>query len=173
MYILNMNRIVQHLWSAIRLENTEKLIPVFDNNKRARSTAEMPTWWTTKPCAITQKSQISHGVFDSAWESTESYVLEKNPHVIAWAKNDHLGFEIVYSFEGVIRRYTPDFLVRLDNGKTLILETKGRETEKDRAKRSALSEWVQAVNETHEYGEWCHDVSFSIADVDGIIEKYR
>ena len=109
MYILNMNRIVQHIWGAIQLENTEKLFPVFDNNRRARSTADMPTWWTTKPCAITQKSQISHGVFDSAWESTESYVLEKNPHVLAWAKNDHLGFEIVYSFNGVIHRYTPDF----------------------------------------------------------------
>lgn len=172
MYILNMNRIVQHIWGAIQLENTEKLFPVFDNNRRARSTADMPTWWTTKPCAITQKSQISHGVFDSAWESTESYVLEKNPHVLAWAKNDHLGFEIVYSFNGVIHRYTPDFLIKLDNGRILILETKGRETEKDSAKRAALSEWVQAVNALGEYGQWCHDISFSVADVDGIIKKY-
>ena len=172
MYILNMNRIVQHIWNAIRLENTEKITPVFDNNKRVRSTADMPTWFTTKPCTITQKSQISHCVFDSAWESTESYIIEKNPHVKAWAKNDHLGFEILYSYNGVIRRYTPDFLIRLDNGKILVLETKGQETEKDKAKRAALSEWVIAVNALHEFGEWCNDVSYNIADVDGIINKH-
>lgn len=57
MYILNMNRIVQHIWNAIRLENTEKITPVFDNNKRVRSTADMPTWFTTKPCTITQKAK--------------------------------------------------------------------------------------------------------------------
>lgn len=172
MYILNMNKIVQHIWKAIKLENTERITPVFDNNKKVRSTADMPTWFTTKPCTITQKSQISHAVYDSAWESTESYVIEKNPHVAAWAKNDHLGFEIVYSFNGIIRRYTPDFLIRLDNGKILVLETKGQETDKDKAKRAALSEWVAAVNSLQEYGEWCNDVSYSIADVDGIIKKH-
>ena len=54
-------------------------------------------------------------------------MLEKNPHVAAWAKNDHLGFEILYVFDGVVRKYTPDFLVKLDNGETLVLETKGQE----------------------------------------------
>lgn len=172
MYIMNMNKIVQHIWNAIRLENTEKITPVFDNNKRVRSTADMPTWFTTKPCTITQKSQISHCVYDSSWESTESYKFEKNPHVVSWAKNDHLGFEIVYSFDGVIRRYTPDFLIKLDNGKILILETKGQETRKDKAKRVALTEWVEAVNALQEYGEWCNDVSYNIADVEGIIQRY-
>lgn len=95
-----------------------------------------------------------------------------NPNVKAWAKNDHLGFEVLYSFDGVIRRYTPDFLIKLDNGKILILETKGQETRKDKAKRAALSEWVEAVNALQEYGEWCNDVSYSVADVDGIINKY-
>ena len=172
MYILNMNKIVQHIWNAIRLENTDRITPIFDNNKRVRSTADMPTWFTTKPCTITQKSQISHCVYDSAWESTESYIIDKNPHVKAWAKNDHLGFEVLYSFDGVIRRYTPDFMIKLENGKTLILETKGQETRKDKAKRAALSEWIEAVNALHEYGEWCNDVSYSVADVDGIINKY-
>ena len=114
----------------------------------------------------------SHCVFDSAWEATESYVIEKNPHVTAWAKNDHLGFEILYIFDGVVRKYLPDFLIRLDNGKTLILETKGQETRRDKEKRKALSEWVAAVNSLGEYGEWCNDVSYNIADVEGIIAKY-
>lgn len=171
-YMMNMNKIVQHLWSFIKLEQTEKIAPIFDPNKKIRSTADMPTWFTSKPCYITKTSQISHCVFDSAWESTESYVIEKNPHVIAWAKNDHLGFEILYVFDGVVRKYLPDFLIRLDNGKTLILETKGQETRRDKEKRKALSEWVSAVNSMGEYGEWCNDVSYNIADVDGIIAKY-
>lgn len=99
-------------------------------------------------------------------------MIEKNPHVIAWAKNDHLGFEILYVFDGVVRKYLPDFLIRLDNGKTLILETKGQETRRDKEKRKALSEWVSAVNSLGEYGEWCNDVSYNIADVDGIIARY-
>ena len=171
-YVLSMNKIVRHIWKAIIFENTDKLTPVFDSNKRIRSTADMPTWYTTKPCMITKTSHISHCVFDSAWESTESYIIEKNPHVKAWAKNDHLGFEILYSFDGVIRRYTPDFLIKLDNGKILILETKGQETRRDIAKREALAEWIKTVNGLEEFGEWCNDVSYSIADVDGVIKKH-
>lgn len=171
-YMMNMNRIVQHLWDFIKLETTSKIVPVFDANRRVRSTADMPTWYTSKPCNITQHSQISHCVYDSGWESTEAYILEKNPHVTAWAKNDHLGFEIVYIHEGVVRKYVPDFLIRLDNDKTLVLETKGRMTEKDKAKRKALSEWIKAVNGTGEFGVWVNDISLNVADVDSIIQKY-
>lgn len=171
-YMMNMNRIVQHLWDFIRLEMTSKTVPIFDANRRVRSTADMPTWYTSKPCNITLHSQISHCVYDSGWESTEAYILEKNPHVEAWAKNDHLGFEIVYIYEGVVRKYVPDYLVRLDNGKTLVLETKGRMTSRDVAKRKALSEWVKAVNATGEFGTWANDISINVADVDSIIQKY-
>lgn len=171
-YMMNMNKIVQHLWSFIKLEQTEKIAPIFDPNKKIRSTGDMPTWFTSKPCFITRHSHISHCVFDSTWESTESYVIEKNPHVIAWAKNDHLGFEITYVYDGVIRKYLPDFLLRLDNGKILVLETKGQETRRDKEKRKALSEWIAAVNGLGQYGEWCNDVSYNVADVDGIIQKH-
>ena len=169
---MNMKRIVQHLWDYIKLEETEKIAPVFDTNRRVRSTADMPTWYTTKPCYITQKSHISQCVFDNAWEATESYILEKNSNVDSWAKNDHLGFVIEYVYEGVIRKYVPDFLIKLSNGKMLILETKGKETAKDVEKRKALKEWIKAVNELKEFGEWYNDVSYNVADVDGIIEKY-
>lgn len=172
MYLLNMNKIVQHLWGYIRAVQTTKLIPVYDQSRKIRSTADMPRWYTTKPCSITQHSHISHCVFDSSWEATESYILEKNSHVAAWVKNDHLGFEIIYTFDGVIRKYIPDFLIRLDNGKMLVLETKGQETRRDKVKREALAEWIEAVNNTGEFGLWFNDVSYDVADVDGIINKY-
>ncbi|MBQ8619220.1 MAG: DEAD/DEAH box helicase family protein [Clostridia bacterium] len=171
-YMMNMNRIVQHLWSFIKIEQTEKTAPVLDPNKRVRSTGDMPTWFTSKPCCITKHSHISHCVFDSTWEATESYVIEKNAHVRAWVKNDHLGFEIVYVFDGVVRKYIPDYLIRLDNGKILVLETKGQETQRDKEKRKALAEWIQTVNSMGEFGHWCNDVSYNVADVDGIIAKH-
>lgn len=172
MLMLNMGRIVQHLWDYIKLEQSVKKVPVFDPNKKVRSTADMPTWFTSKPCTVTTHSQISHCVFDSSWEATESYLLEKNPHVKAWAKNDHLGFEVIYIYDGVPHKFTPDFLIRLDNGKTLVLETKGQDSDQNKAKRKALAEWISAVNELGDFGEWCSDVSFNVADVDGIINRY-
>jgi type III restriction enzyme len=150
--MMNMNKIVQHLWDFIKLEQTESLAPVF-SDKKVRSTGDMPTWFTSKPCYVTKRSHISHCVFDSTWEATESYVLDKNPNVAAWVKNDHLGFEVVYVFDGVVRKYYPDFLIKLTNGKTLILETKGQMNRQVAVKRKALEEWVAAVNSVGEYGD--------------------
>jgi len=151
---------------------TENLVPVFDVNKKVRSTGDMPTWYTSKPCRITEKSHISHCVFDSGWEFTEAFILEKNPDVVSWVKNDHLGFEIVYVFGGVVHKYFPDFLVRLRNGKMLVLETKGQVNQQTTEKRKALEEWIGAVNELGDYGEWVSDMSVNVADVDGIIAKW-
>ncbi|MDR1451831.1 MAG: DEAD/DEAH box helicase family protein [Helicobacteraceae bacterium] len=169
--MMNMSKIVQHIWGFIKLEHTESLIPLFDRNRKTRSTGDMATWYTSRPCSAVQRSHISHCVFDSAWEATESYALEKNPNVAAWVKNDHLGFEILYIFDGVARKYYPDFIVKLKNGKTLILETKGQKSRQADAKRKALDEWVAAVNQAGDYDEWLCDTSYNIADVDGIIAK--
>ena len=170
--MMNMNKIVQHLWSYIRMEQTEKLIPILDESRRVISTGDMMTWYTSKPCYITKKSHISHCVYDSGWESTESYIIEKNDHVLSWAKNDHLGFEVNYIYNGVVRNYRPDYLIKLDNDMTLILEVKGQETRRDIEKRKALSEWVDTINEANEFGKWCNAVSYSVADVDGIIQQH-
>ncbi len=61
-------------------------------------------------------------------------MLDESDGVAAWVKNDHLGFEIVYIYKGIVRKHRPDFLVRLANGEMLVLETKGRDTEQDRVK---------------------------------------
>jgi type III restriction enzyme len=169
---LNMNKIVQHLWSYIKVNQTEKIVPVFDANKAILSTGDMNIWYTSKPCAITQHSHISHCVFDSGWEATEAYKLEKSDKVTSWVKNDHLGFNITYIFNGVVHVYKPDFIIRLTNGKMLVLETKGQDSSQNKAKREALNEWIHAVNENGGFGKWSWDVSFNVADVDGIIEKH-
>jgi type III restriction enzyme len=57
-------------------------------------------------------------------------------------------------YRGVVRKYRPDFLIRLQSGTYLVLETKGRDTEQDRTKRRFLEQWVQAVNTHDGFGLW-------------------
>jgi type III restriction enzyme len=83
-------------------------------------------------------------VGDSAWELYAANVMEKSDKVFAYAKNDHLGFQVHYLWNGARRRFVPDFLIRLSNGKTLVLEIKGEDSAQNRAKRSALDAWVKA-----------------------------
>ncbi|MCX5885581.1 MAG: DEAD/DEAH box helicase family protein [Proteobacteria bacterium] len=132
---LNMNKVVQHIWEAIRFENTESLEPIFDSDKPIRSTGDMRTWYTGKPCEYTRGSHINCCVFDSTWEASEAFELDRNPNVETWVKNDHLGFEILYIFEGVVRKFWPDFIIKLKTGDYLILETKGQDTQQDKTKR--------------------------------------
>ncbi|MDI6692779.1 MAG: DEAD/DEAH box helicase family protein [Anaerosomatales bacterium] len=151
---LNMSRVIQHVVDAVRHENAERLEPVFDSAHPIRSTGEMNAWYTGKPCARTNKSHINVCVYDSTWEASDALALENSDAVAAWVKNDHIGFEIAYLYQGVLRKYRPDFLVRLTNGEMLILETKGKEDEQDRVKHRYLDEWVQAVNAHGGFGRW-------------------
>lgn len=168
---LNRSKVVQHIWSAIKHDNTERLIPVLDTDHPIRSTSEMRTWYTGKPCKRTQKSHINFCVYDSTWESSHAFALDNSDAVDAWVKNDHLGFEIAYVFKGVVRKYRPDFLVRLKNGVMLVLETKGRRTDEDEAKLRHLEEWVQAVNELGGFGCWQWAVAEHPSDIHDILAK--
>ena len=169
---LNLDGMVQHVMRHVEQQNRERLEPVFDEEKPLSSTRAMRTWYSTKTCLPTQKSQISHMLADSAWEQHAANLLEMDARVVAYAKNDHLGFQIVYLWNGVRRRYLPDFLVRFSNGRTLVLEIKGEDSEQNRAKRAALEIWVQAVNAKGGFGLWCCDVAFSPAQVMDILLRH-
>ncbi len=169
---LNMTRVVQHIWEAIRFENTEGLEPVFDQDHPIRSTGDMGTWYTGKPCEYTKRSHINFCVFDSTWEASESFELDRNPEVAAWVKNDHLGFEVLYIYKGVVRKYRPDFIIRLASGTTLVLETKGKDTEQDQTKRRFLDEWAKAVNAHGGFGHWCWGVSKHPGDIKDTLVRH-
>lgn len=169
---LNMTKVVQHIWEAIRCQNTERLIPIFDRDHPIRSTGEMNTWYTGKPCERTRKSHINVCVYDSTWEASDAFHMDDSPHVRAWVKNDHLGFEIYYVFRGVVRKYRPDFLALLNSGIVLVLETKGEDTEQDKVKRKYLDEWIQAVNAHGEFGKWQADAAFRPGQIRDILLKH-
>jgi type III restriction enzyme len=167
---LNMSKVVQHIWNAIRYQNTEKRVLVFDHERPIRSTGDMPVWYTGKPCAYTVRSHVNFCVLDSAWEASESYVLDNHDSVAAWVKNDHLGFDIPYIYQGAVRKYRPDFIIKLVSGEYLVLEVKGRDTHQDKTKRQYLKEWVEAVNQDGRFGKWQCTVSYHPKDVGGILE---
>lgn len=151
---LNADKIVNYLSHHIQSENTEELKLVVDENYPILSTADMRAWDTSKACVHTQKSHINFCVCDSTWEANDAMNLDRSDAVAAWVKNDHLGFEIAYMYNGTEHKYRPDFLIRLRTDEILVLETKGQETEQDKAKRAALREWIRAVNAHGGFGRW-------------------
>lgn len=91
----------------------------------------------------------------------------------AWVKNDHLGFSILYNYRGVVRKYYPDFIIKMQNSEYLILETKGQDSDLARTKRTYLQEWVKAVNNHGGFGTWHEAVSFSPNDLSEILKNSR
>ncbi len=172
LYSLNIDLIVQHLLRYVREQNTERMEPVFDEESPIGSTRYMRTWYTTKQCHPTRKSQISHMIADSSWEQYAANVLEKSEQIFGYAKNDHLGFQVHYLWNGARRRFVPDFLIKLSNGKILVLEIKGEDSEQNRAKRAALDAWVKAVNAKGGFGVWAWDVVFQPAQMQDVVARH-
>lgn len=169
---MNMDMIVQHLLQHLEEQNHERLEPVFDEEFPIGSTQNMRIWYTTKPCIPTAKSHISHVVGDSGWEGYVANILETAASVFSYAKNDHLGFQIYYLWKGSKRRYIPDFLIRLGNGKTLILEVKGQDSDQNQAKLAAVKAWVEAMNQKGGFGLWASDVLYEPAKLQDILKKH-
>jgi type III restriction enzyme len=167
-----MSSVAEHLRQEIHFGNTEALLPIFDTERPIRSTGDMLPWYTGKPCEHTSHSHINMSVFDSRWEASEAFELDRSPKVAAWVKNDHLGFEITYSFRGIIRKFRPDYLVRLANGKMLVLEVKGQDNQEQQTKREFLGEWVRAVNGHGSFGPWSADVSRQPTDIHEIRQRH-
>jgi len=115
-----------------------------------------PVW---KTGAQPPKCQVSHVVLDSSWEEQLALTLENHPRVLAYVKNQALGFDIPYLDAGTTHRYVPDFLVRLDVGGdqplNLVLEVKGMRDESDKAKAQTTRDmWVPGVNALGGFGRW-------------------
>ena len=169
---LNMDLIVQHVVKHVEQQNVATIEPVFDPEQPIGSTRAMRTWYTTKGNQPTRKSQISPVVGDSSWEIYAATLFDASDKVHAYAKNDHLGFQIYYLWGGSRKRFIPDFIVRLANGRNLVLEIKGEDSPMNSAKRDALALWVKAVNAKGGFGSWCWDVAFKPAEIQDILSRH-
>ena len=122
------------------------------------STAEVD-FKTTRPCYATMKSHIDQVVPDNlVWESSSAFRLESSDAVQFYARNDHMGLTIPYEYMGIDHSYEPDFLVRLSNGVTVVLEIKGYEDDQTKAKHTAAKRWVEAVNNWGQLRRWAFHV---------------
>ena len=170
---LNMDRIIRHVAKGIINQNATGYDILYDTNEVIRYTRDSSVWFTSKECYPGKKSHINFCVLDSTWEQSAARALDKSEDVLSWVKNDHIGFEISYLYGGAIRKYIPDFIVKFQSGKHLILEVKGQETDKDKEKWSYLDEWCKAVTSTGRYGKWVWDVSKDPNDVADLLIKHR
>ena len=109
-----------------------------------------------------KKSVFNKIVGDSVLELRFSQFLERVPDVISYAKNyTQLNFKIDYiDAVGNIANYIPDFLVKISDKKTFVVETKGLEDLDDPLKIKRLRQWCADVNATHS------DVEFDFVYVD-------
>ena len=145
-------------------------VPRYESARPEGSTAEVD-FWTTKPVKDIVKSHLNYVVADSKWENSAAYHLDAHPRVAAFAKNQGLGFAIPYLHAGGGHEYIPDFLVRLDNGVTLVLETKGGRDEKAEVKEQAAQRWAAAVNADGRYGEWRYAVCRDMNAIPSLLDE--
>lgn len=169
---LNMRKIVEHLSLFISNMNRKEFKIIYNQSHPIISTFNMNSWWSSKPCIPTQKSQISHVVCDSTWEARVVELLERNPKVVSYVKNDHIGLFIYYYYQGKTRKYIPDLIIKLDNGKTLILEVKGQGNEQVDRKNEFMDQWVQAVNQEKRWGEWVWDILYDPMKTLELLKKH-
>jgi type III restriction enzyme len=107
------------------------------------------------------KSHVNWAVLDSKWEGEFCRIAEKHPQVHSYVKNQGLGLEVPYSYGPEMRRYIPDFIVRVDDGRgeddllNLVVEIKGYRGEDAKIKKETMDTyWVPGVNHLGSFGRW-------------------
>jgi type III restriction enzyme len=118
-------------------------------------TTSKETRWQTDP----RRCQINWVVCDSDWEAEFCRVAEAHPQVRAYVKNHNLGLEVPYVHGSVQRKYLPDFVVQIDDGRedllNLIVEIKGYRGEDAKEKAGTMQTyWIPGVNNLKSFGRW-------------------
>ena len=106
-----------------------------------------------------RRCHINWVILDSDWEAEFCRVAESHPLVKAYAKNHNLGLEVPYRYGSEIRKYLPDFIVLVDDGREdplhLVVEIKGYRREDAKEKKATMENyWVPGVNNMGRYGRW-------------------
>ena len=111
--------------------------------------------WQTAP----DKSHVNWVVCDSDWEAELCRVVEAHPAVKSYVKNHSLGFEVPYLMGSTPRKYRPDFIVQIDDGRedplNFIVEIKGFRGEDAKEKANTMKAyWIPGVNNLQKFGRW-------------------
>lgn len=145
------------------LEDTRPIKALLDPYNPTGSTSNVrfntskPDRWETRP----DKCHVNWAVLDSDWEGEFCRVAESHPKVVAYVKNQGLGFEVPYRYGSEMRKYIPDFIVLVDDGRGpddllhLVVEIKGYRREDAKEKKLTMETyWVPGVNNLTHFGRW-------------------
>ncbi len=119
---------------------------------------------------IPQKSVFNRIIGDSQFELEFAGFLEQCADVVSYAKNFlSVHFKLDYvNAAGDISNYYPDFIVKLKDGRIVIVETKGLEDLDVLPKMERLRQWCEDVNKAQDGTEY----DYVFVDDDGF-GKYR
>lgn len=163
-------RAADKVFSSITRQQDNRLpvlLPIIRRFDPEGSTADVH--FVTRKVVMSPPPNKSHlnqvvldGVRGNSWEEGLAEILEGDPRVHSYVKNERLGFTIPYIHEGRSHEYVPDFLVRLatkpeDVTRTLIVEVSGsRKSPGPTAAKAetARDRWCAAVNNWGEFGRW-------------------
>uniref|UniRef100_E6PG78 Type III restriction enzyme, res subunit n=1 Tax=mine drainage metagenome TaxID=410659 RepID=E6PG78_9ZZZZ len=131
-----------------------------------------------------RRSHLSYAVLDSGWEGEFCRVVEEHPLVRAYVKNQGMGFEVPYRLGSEMKRYIPDFIVRIDDGHgendllNLVAEVKGYRREDAKDKKDTMDTyWIPGVNTLGTYGRWAfaefREVFQIREELDAMIDSLR
>jgi type III restriction enzyme len=145
-------------------------VPRYEGGDRRTGSTSEVDFWTSKKVSDVQKCHLNYVVQDSKWEQSAAYHLDNDPRIVAFVKNQGLGFAIPYLHDGGLHNYVPDFIVRRDNGVRLVLEPKGHDS-LDGVKRQAAERWVRAVNAEGSFGEWQYAVAHDMNEIPELLSS--
>lgn len=166
------------LWKLIAVEAAERIyracapqteqeqeiyIPVIDKFTPEGSSfsVDFLTTKTRRHETRADKCHVNLAVCDSDWELSFCRLLEDDPGVHAYVRNDGLGFEVPYIYRKRAHHYKPDFIALVNDGHgkgnllNLVIEIKGIKDDKARAKADTMNRfWVPSVNNDGHWGRW-------------------
>lgn len=159
------DRACERMLSAIVVsaDKSRKRLAILDPYNPTGSTMEVNfnTAKTLRWETDSRRCHVNWAICDSTWEQEFCRVLDAHPKVRRWVKNQSMGFEVPYQMAGVSRRYIPDFIVVVDDGRgeddllQLVCEVKGYRGEDAKEKKNTMETyWVPGINNTGKFGRW-------------------
>ena len=167
LYLELVDQAVERIFLACqRYEAGEKRIKAILDPYNPRGSTRFVNFTTSKATYRTaaDRSHVSLVVCDSSWEGELARVIERHPRVIAYVKNQGLGFDVPYRYGVDPAPLSPDMIVRIDDGHgaedplNLVLETKGfRKGDAQLKAETMKTLWVPGVNNLGGYGRWAFE----------------
>ena len=128
-------------------------------------------FYTPKMTYPAEKCHLNLMVADTKnWEQRAAFILDKHPGVEKWVKNDRLDFKIPYKYKQNRHWHIPDFIAVTNSGMNLVIEIKGKVTDRDEAKFSGGKRWADAVNNLGSHGNWRYIPVFEPGDLESELD---